>query len=157
MCSSDLWITRRRRAVRPLPRVRIRAAAMISAGVLATALTGCGALQRLGGIAARPAGATATGKVGSQVTSTEPLVPSPRLVVGRVVALDWELRQAIVELGPEAPAEAVAPDAELTTRDAGLRETGKLRVSRQLRGRILGTFLVSGSPAVDNEVVWLAP
>lgn len=127
------------------------------AAILAASLSGCAALQRLSGVAAPPSSADAAKPVGMQSAAMEPLAPSPRLIVGRVVALDWNLRQAILELGPEAPAEALVPDAELTTRDASLRETGKLRVSRQLRGKILGTFLLSGSPAVDNEVVWLAP
>jgi hypothetical protein len=74
-----------------------------------------------------------------------------------VVAVDSELRQIIIELAPDAPGEAMVPDTELTTRDAALRETGRLKVSRQLRGRILGTFSAAGSPAVHNEVVWLAP
>lgn len=150
-------IHRLRLAARPLPRPWAGAAAMVSAAVIASTLGGCNALQRLGGGAARSSGTTAAAKAGSQPTSSEPLVPSPRLIVGRVVALDWDLRHAIVELGPEAPTEALTPDTELISRDANLRETGKLRASRQLRGRILGTFLVSGSPAVDNEVVWLAP
>jgi hypothetical protein len=77
--------------------------------------------------------------------------------VGRVVSVDPELRQAIVELAGDTPAEALLPEAELTTRDAALRETGRLRVSRQIRGKILGTFFLAGSPAVNNEVVWLAP
>lgn len=139
------------------PRPRAQAAAALTASLLGMALAGCQTLRRLGDFVVPQEGAGAKVPASVQGPPREPLAPSPRLVVGRVVAIDQDLRHAIVELGAEAPREALVPDAELTTRDASLRETGKLRVSRQLRGRILGTFLLAGSPAVDNEVVWLAP
>ncbi len=85
------------------------------------------------------------------------LVPSPRLIVGRVIAVDAARRHAIVELGGDAPAAAATEGAELMTRTEDLRETARLRASRQLRGRILGATVASGQPAQGDEVVWLAP
>lgn len=85
------------------------------------------------------------------------LVPSPRLIVGRVIAVDAARRHAIVELGGDAPAAAATEGAELMTRTEDLRETSRLRASRQLRGRILGATVASGQPAQGDEVVWLAP
>jgi hypothetical protein len=38
-----------------------------------------------------------------------------------------------------------------------LRETGRVRASRYVRGRTLGTTLVAGQPSLGDEVVWLAP
>jgi len=36
-------------------------------------------------------------------------------------------------------------------------ETARLRASRYLRGRTLGTKILTGQPAPGDEVVWLAP
>lgn len=138
----------------PHPRVGRRALLL---PVLALMLGGCQTLQRLGSLVATPGTAGAPSGTAKPGAPAEPLVPSPRLIVGRVVAVDTGLRQAIIELATDTPAEALLPDTELTTRDAALRETGRIKVSRHLRGRILGTFLTAGSPAVNNEVVWLAP
>jgi hypothetical protein len=139
-------------------RVQTRPLAWIAAGVwLAAVLSGCQTLQRLGLGGADAAKPSAAPAAAHGAPLSEPLVPSPRLIVGRVVSVDPELRQAIVELAGDTPAEALLPEAELATRDAALRETGRLRVSRQIRGKILGTFFLAGSPAVNNEVVWLAP
>lgn len=85
------------------------------------------------------------------------LVPSPRLIVGRVLAVDAVHRFAFVDLAPDAPIGAVAEDVELIARTSDLRETGRLRPSRYVRGRTLGTKILSGQPSPDDEVVWLAP
>ncbi|MES2693649.1 MAG: hypothetical protein V4773_09260 [Verrucomicrobiota bacterium] len=88
---------------------------------------------------------------------SESLAPSPRLIVGRVVAVDTARRFAFVELATDAPPAATTADTELITRTLDLRETGRLRASRQLRGRTLGTLILSGRPNAGDEVVWLAP
>jgi hypothetical protein len=85
------------------------------------------------------------------------LIPSPRLIVGRIVGLDLARRFAFVELSADAPATALAEGNEWITRTLDLRETGRVRVSRQVRGRTVGTTIVSGQPASNDEVVWLAP
>jgi len=85
------------------------------------------------------------------------LIPSPRLIVGRIVALDPARRFAFVELSTDAPGAALVEGSELITRTFDLQETGRLRSSRQVRGRTLGTNIVSGQPAPNDEVVWLAP
>lgn len=85
------------------------------------------------------------------------LAPSPRLIVGRVLAVDTGRRFAFVDLAPDAPAAALAEGGELISRTESLVETGRLRASRHVRGRTLGATLVSGSPSPGEEVVWLAP
>ena len=91
------------------------------------------------------------------VLSADALLPSPRLIIGRVVAVDPSHAFAILELASDAPAGAVAEGAELMTRTLGLKETGRLRASRYIRGRALGSKIVDGQPSPGDEVVWLAP
>lgn len=85
------------------------------------------------------------------------LVPSPRLIVGRVIAIDAARGFAVVELAADAPNAAATEGAELIARTLDLRETARLRATRQLRGRILGTQVAGGQPTPGDEVVWLAP
>ncbi len=85
------------------------------------------------------------------------LAPSPRLIVGRVTAVDADRGFAFVELASEAPAVALIPDTELLARTPDLRETARLRASRYLRSRMLGTTVARGRPQIGDEVVWLAP
>jgi hypothetical protein len=85
------------------------------------------------------------------------LIPSPRLIIGRVIAIDAERRFAFVELAADASANATAEGSELLARTLDLRETARLHASRYVRGRTLGTHIVSGQPSPGDEVVWLAP
>ncbi len=102
--------------------------------------------------------ATAKGDGPAQpIQISDTFAPSPRLIVGRVIAIDPERGFAFIELAPEAPTAAIAADSELMTRTLELRETARLRVSRQLRGRTLGTIILAGKPGAGDEVVWLAP
>ncbi len=88
----------------------------------------------------------------------EPLAPSTRLIVGRVIALDPGRRFAFVELASDAPPSSLAEGTELVVRDpASLRETGRLAASQYVRGRTLGSTITAGSPAVGQEVTWMAP
>lgn len=101
---------------------------------------------------------SAPGARGSPLLATsDALAPSPRLIVGRVIAIDAKHNFAFVELVADAPPNAAAPDAELIARTLALQETARLRASRYLRGRTLGTTIVTGNPTVGDEVVWLAP
>jgi hypothetical protein len=85
------------------------------------------------------------------------LIPSPRLIVGRVIAIDAERSFAFVELSPDAPPGATAEGMELIARTLELQETARLHASRYVRGRMLGTNIVAGRPSTGDEVVWLAP
>lgn len=85
------------------------------------------------------------------------LAPSPRLIVGRITAVDTTRGFAFVELAAEAPAIALVADTELIARTLDLQETARLHASRYLRGRMLGTTVARGQPRVGDEVVWLAP
>ena len=89
--------------------------------------------------------------------TAEPLAPSPRLIVGRIIAVDHQQRFAFVELAPDAPMTAATEGTPLIARTMDLRETGRLCASRYLRGRTLGTTIIAGQPATADEVVWLAP
>ena len=97
-----------------------------------------------------------SGKPPSGLTA-DALLPSPRLIVGRVIAVDREQGFAILEVATDAPASALADGSELIARTLDLRETARLRVSRYLRGRTLGSKIVAGQPTPGDEVVWLAP
>lgn len=87
----------------------------------------------------------------------EALAPSPRLIVGRVIAVDPARGYAFVELSVDAPPTASAEGGELIVRTSDLTETSRLRASRQLRVRTLGTQILSGTPSIGEEVVWVAP
>lgn len=87
----------------------------------------------------------------------EPLAPSPRLIVGRVLALDADRGFAFVELASDAPRPALAPGALLVARRPDLTPVATLRPSAQVRGRVLGTRVLSGNPRPGDEVVWEAP
>lgn len=90
------------------------------------------------------------------VPPAEPLAPSPRLLVGRVIALDVARGFAIVELAPEAPRPALAPGTLLVARSPDLTPVATLRASAKVQGRILGTRVASGIPRPGDEVVWEA-
>jgi hypothetical protein len=85
------------------------------------------------------------------------LLPSPRLIVGRIVAVDAARKFAFVDLASDAPAAALADGTELIVRTMELQETARLQASRYVRGRTLGTKIVGGQPSPGDEVVWLAP
>ena len=85
------------------------------------------------------------------------LIPSARLVVGRILSVNPTQQFAFVELAADAPEAAVIPGTELQARTLQLQDTGRIQVSRYLRGRTLGTRIVGGQPSPGDEVVWLAP
>jgi hypothetical protein len=91
------------------------------------------------------------------VLGTGALLPSPRLIVGRVIAVDRAQHFAFVNLATDAPAAALTPGTELIARTLELRDTGRVQVSPYVRGRTLGTRIVDGQPSPGDEVVWLAP
>ncbi len=93
----------------------------------------------------------------SALPTVEPLSPSPRLVLGRILAIDPARGFAHVELASDAPPAAFAEGTELLVRTDDLRETGRLQASRYLRGRILGATIARGNPQPGDEVAWLAP
>ena len=91
------------------------------------------------------------------VLSAGALLPSPRLIVGRVIAVDESRRLAFVELAPDAPQAALVDGTELSVRTLSLRDTARLQTSPYVRGRTLGAKIMAGQPSPGDEVVWLAP
>ena len=85
------------------------------------------------------------------------LQPSPNRLVGSVLAVDATRGFAFIGLMGEPPAAALVEGAELVARTAGLRETARLRASRYVRSRTLGTNIISGQPTPGDEVVFRAP
>jgi hypothetical protein len=118
---------------------------------LFVSLAGCG--TRATSSAAPPP----SSPTGGGVLADDALVPSPRLIVGRIIAVDPARGFAFVELAADAPASALTEGTELIVRTPDLREKARLKTSRHLRGRTLGTNVVGGQPSPDDEVVWLAP
>ena len=117
---------------------------MRSACLLALAcllLAGCATLGR------KPSAGGASAKANA-------VVPSPSLVVGRIIAVDTKSGSVIVEVGAYA---VLPPDFApriLLARTDDLRPTAHLQSSVYLRGRTLGTRLLDGSPQVGDEVVF---
>lgn len=125
---------------------------------------GVGALGIFAGCAASPGAADpASGsgagslKAAAATVTSDPLAPSPRLILGRILSVDAAQGFAFVELANDAPAAALVEGTELIVRTLELKETARVRVSRYIRGRTLGTRIVAGQPAPTDEVVWLAP
>jgi hypothetical protein len=87
----------------------------------------------------------------------EALRPSPNRLVGRILSIDETRRFAILDLRPEAPPAALISGAELIARTDSLVETGRLKTSRYVRTRTLGTQIVSGQPKPGDEVVFRLP
>lgn len=102
-----------------------------------------------------PPGAATSGP--TSLPAADALLPSPRLLVGRVIAFDAQRNFAIVELSGDAPGDALVDGSELLSRTDDLRETARLRPTRYRRGRTLGCVVTGGQPGVHDEVVWLAP
>jgi hypothetical protein len=90
-------------------------------------------------------------------TDLETLAPSPRLVVGRIIATDPAQRFAFIEVNTDAPGPALSSDTELIARTSELTETAHLLTSRYLRGRTFAAKIIRGEPSPGNEVVWQAP
>ena len=120
--------------------------------LLTLALPGFGLTGCAGPAAPEPASTRTPADLGADV-----LWPSPRIIVGRLVAWDEARGFAFVELQADAPSEASRPDAELLVRAADLTPGATLRASPHLRGRLLGCRIIAGRPGVGTEVVWLPP
>ena len=93
----------------------------------------------------------------SAASPAEPLAPSTRLLVGRVLEVDAARGFAFIELAPDAPRPALAPGSLLLVRRPDLTPSGTLRTSAYLRGRTLGSRVAAGTPRPGDEVVWAAP
>ena len=83
-----------------------------------------------------------------------PLQASPRKLVGRVLSIDAARGFVFVALDLDSPPAATTEGASLIVRTDDLRETARLRTSAYVRGRTLGTLLVSGQPSLGDEVVF---
>jgi hypothetical protein len=86
-----------------------------------------------------------------------PLQPSPNRLVGRILAIDTVRGFAFIDLASDPPSAALADGADLIARTDDLRETARLRTSRYVRGRTLGTKIISGQPSPGDEVVFHVP
>ena len=80
--------------------------------------------------------------------------PSPSLILGRIIAFDAQRRSVFIEIGPYNELPADFATRLLISRNEALAPTATLQSSVYLRGRILGTRLLSGNPDVGDEVVW---
>jgi hypothetical protein len=130
----------------PLPTTRRCAASLLSLIAVSAFATGCRTP------APGPAPATT-----ATLLPAGALLPSPRLIIGRIIAVDQTQGFAIVEVATDAPKAGLVAGTELIARTLELRETAQLQVSPYLRARTLGAKIVAGQPSPGDEVVWLAP
>ena len=88
---------------------------------------------------------------GAMIAVTAP-APSPFLVVGRIISIDVQRQKVIIELGAFVELPSDFATRSLLARTDALRPTARLQSSDYLRGRILGTRLLAGTPQVGDEV-----
>lgn len=107
-------------------------------------LCGCSLFRKKNSSLPRPA--TAAGASAA--------APTVRLELGRIIGLQPEARTALVEFVPQArPPANLAGRALLARKLDTLEVTAKLVASPHQRGRILGVYVISGTPGLDDEVV----
>lgn len=81
-------------------------------------------------------------------------LPAENIIVGRVLAYRADDQLALVELSLIATPPFDLRGRELVARDPRtLAPTARLQASFHRRGRVLGAFVLSGSPSPDDEVV----
>ena len=117
-----------------------RSAAFFLAAACAFALSGCSVFSKKS--PTRPA-----------TESGGPSAPA-HLELGRIISLQPESGTALVEFVPHArPPAGLAGRALLARKLDTLEVTARLVASPHQRGRILGVYVISGTPALDDEVV----
>lgn len=116
--------------------------------------TGCG---QVGSTKPAPLSTRSEAPAASAPPPSDSLRPSPNRLVGRILSIDAARGFAILDLRPEAPPAALIAGAELIARTDALVETGRLKTSRYIRTRTLGTQIVSGQPKPGDEVVFRLP
>lgn len=133
-----------------------RAAALAAAFVCLLALTGCSLFRKKS--PPSPTAATATAATAAAATAAAaPSAPVVNVELGRIISLQPEARTALVEFVPQArPPANLAGRALLARKLDTLEVTARLVASPHQRGRIFGVYVISGTPALDDEVV-LAP
>ncbi len=110
----------------------------------------------LAGCATRGSNTAKGGAASSPSSQATRTLPSPVHVIGRVIAIDPRTLFVMVEAPPYTPIPADFNGRILISRTDDLRPTARLQASPYLRGRMLGTRLLSGRPQVGDEVV-IAP
>jgi hypothetical protein len=118
----------------------LRACALVLGCLL---LAGCASLGRKA-----PADAGLTPKVSATTTTA-----SSALVVGWIIGIDPSSKSVLVEVGSFTVLPSDFATRILIARTDDLRPAARLQSSSFLRGRILGTRLITGSPQVGDEVV----
>jgi hypothetical protein len=125
----------------PLPRRTLVAL------LICVALTGC----RTGGKSRATASAEKSQRAAELVA---PLQPE----LGRIISLQSESRTALVEFVPQFRLSAPLAGQSLVARNlVTLEETARLVASPHQRGRILGVYVISGTPSLGDEVVIVPP
>ncbi len=117
-----------------------RTAAFFLAAACAFALTGCSLFSK-------------KSPTPPATESSGPVAPA-HVELGRIISLQPESGTALVEFVPQArPPAGLAGRALLARKLDTLEVTAQLVASPHQRGRILGVYVISGTPALDDEVV----
>ena len=85
------------------------------------------------------------------------LAVSPNRIIGRVLAVDPAQGLVLVDLTSGGRPNDLTPGTEVYTRTLELIPTARLSISRQQRGRTLGTTLLAGRPNPGDEVILPPP
>jgi hypothetical protein len=81
---------------------------------------------------------------------------SPHKIVGYILAIDEPRDFAVIDLTADPLPAELRDGTALIVRTRDLHKTARLSASRFLRGRTLGATILSGLPAVGEEVVLAA-
>ncbi len=117
------------------------------------AVSGCRSIEAGPVVPDGPSNATSA----AATSSTQPTyAPSPNRIIGYILDIDEAQGLAIIDLTAHPLPPELHDGVELTVRTRDLRKTARLRASRIIRGRTLGATIVTGLPAVGEEVVLAA-
>lgn len=92
-------------------------------------------------------------KPAESTTKAGAIAPSPFVVVGHVLAVDFSTMNVVIDVAPYAVLPFDFDGKILLARTEDLRPTAKLQASPYLRGHTLGARLLAGRPNAGDEVV----
>lgn len=90
-------------------------------------------------------------------TPTHRYEPSPERIVGYILDIDEARGFAVIDVAADVPADSLREGTPLAVRTRDLHPTAHLTSTRFLRGHTLGATIVTGLPAIGEEVTRREP